>query len=212
MKTTHILLCFTLLLPIHINSLAEAPEAVLDHLGKQLRVGMEYYILPVVRGQGGGLTLTLTLPNKTCPLHVVQHRLQVESGLPLTFRPTNDKKGVVRVSTDYNIKFSAAAAAAAASLCAQSSPVWSLYYDELIHKYFITTGGVEGNPGIHTLSNWFKIERFEGDYKLVFCPTVCNYCKVVCKDIGILIQGGVRRLSLTDAAPFKLMFKKAASS
>lgn len=203
MKTTHILLCF-ILLSIHINSLlAEAPEPVLDHLKKQLRVGSDYYILPVVRGQGGGLTLAATA-NKTCPLDVVQHRLEVESGLPLTFRPTHDKKGVVRVSTDYNIKFSAA------SVCVQST-VWILYYDEVIQKYFITTGGVEGNPGIHTLSNWFKIERFDSDYKLVFCPTVCNYCKVVCKGIDILIQDGVRRLTLTDGAPFKVMFKKAST-
>ena len=74
----------------------------------------------------------------------------------------------------------------------------------------MSSGGVEGNPGPATLSNWFKIEKFGDDYKLVFCPTVCNFCKVVCKDVGIFIDDdGLRRLALTDDQPFKVMFKNA---
>ncbi|KAI3454283.1 hypothetical protein Pfo_010946 [Paulownia fortunei] len=204
MKTTQLSLCF-ILFSIYTNSLlcaaAEEPAPVLDIDGNKVRAGVDYYILPVIRGRGGGLTLAST-GNHTCPLGVVQEQLEVKNGLPLTFSPVNSKKGVVRVSTDQNIKFSAA------STCVQST-VWKLDYDESSGKYLITTGGVEGNPGRETISNWFKIEEYEADYKLVFCPTVCNYCKVICKDVGILVQDGKRRLGLTDDAPFRVMFKKA---
>ncbi|KAF5934208.1 hypothetical protein HYC85_030379 [Camellia sinensis] len=186
---------------IFLSTASSAPSPVRDIEGKEVRVGIDYYILPVFRGKGGGLTLAST--TQRCPLDVVQARQEVDHGLPLTFSPVNPKKGVVRVSTDLNIKFSAA------TICVQST-VWRLAnYDESTRQYFVTTGGVEGNPGPETVSNWFKIEKFNDDYKLVFCPGVCDVCKVICRDVGIYIdEHGTRRLALSDV-PFKVMFKKA---
>ncbi|CAL9029490.1 unnamed protein product [Prunus brigantina] len=179
-----------------------APSPVLDITGKKLQTGTNYYILPVMRGRGGGLTLARTSKTTSCPLDVVQEQHEFSHGLPLTFLPVNPKKGVVRVSTDYNIKFSAA------TICVQST-VWKLdKFDKQTGQWFVTSGGVEGNPGRQTTSNWFKIEKYDEDYKLVFCPTVCNFRKVICRDVGIFTQGGKRRLALTDV-PFKVMFKKA---
>ncbi|XP_021282616.1 kunitz trypsin inhibitor 2-like [Herrania umbratica] len=175
-------------------------DPVLDISGEELRTGTDYYILPVIRGRGGGLTLAST-GDETCPLDVVQEQLEVSNGLPLTFSPVNITKGVVRVSTDLNIKFSAA------TICVQST-VWKLDNDEATQKLVVTTGGVEGNPGIETLSNWFKIERYEDDYKLVFCPGVCDFCRPVCGDLGVFIDAGIRRLALSDV-PLKVMFKRA---
>ncbi|KAK4428195.1 Kunitz trypsin inhibitor 5 [Sesamum alatum] len=207
MKTSQLFLSF-FLFTIFTNSLlsaaAEEPAPVLDTDRNLVRAGVDYYILPVIRGRGGGLTLGST-GNETCPLDVVQEQLEVKNGLPLTFRPVNSKKGVVRVWTDQNIKFSAA------TICVQST-VWKLdNYDVSTGKYFITTGGVEGKPGRETISNWFKIEKYGDEYKLVFCPTVCDYCKVICKDVGIYVEDGKRRLGLTEDAPFRVMFKKASS-
>ncbi|KAL4351341.1 hypothetical protein GQ457_06G013610 [Hibiscus cannabinus] len=181
-----------------------APDPVLDISGKILRTGTDYYILPVFRGRGGGLTLAST-GNNTCPLDVVQEQQEVSKGLPVTFTPFNTKKGVIRVSTDNNVKFSAA------TICVQST-VWKLSnFDESTRQWFVTSGGVEGNPGRETTGNWFKIEKFEDDYKLVFCPTVCNFCKVLCRDVGVFTDDtGVRRLALTDV-PFKVMFKRAST-
>ncbi|THG07917.1 hypothetical protein TEA_021089 [Camellia sinensis var. sinensis] len=180
---------------------SSAPSPVRDIEGKEVRAGIDYYILPVFRGKGGGLTLAST--TQRCPLDVVQARQEVDHGLPLTFSPVNPKKGVVRVSTDLNIKFSAA------TICVQST-VWRLAnYEKSTGQYFVTTGGVEGNPGPETVRNWFKIEKFNDDYKLVFCPGVCDVCKVICRDVGIYIdEHGTRRLALSDV-PFKVMFKKA---
>lgn len=75
METTYLSFLFIL------AAAAEAPPPVLDIAGKQLRAGADYYILPVIRSRGGGLTLAAT-GNETCPLDVAQERQEVKNGLP----------------------------------------------------------------------------------------------------------------------------------
>lgn len=75
-----------------------APSPVLDITGKKLQTGTNYYILPVMHGRGGGLTLARTSKTTSSPLDVVQEQHEFSHGLPLTFLPVNPKKGVVRVS------------------------------------------------------------------------------------------------------------------
>lgn len=194
MKTA-ILLLFSFILSIF--SANSAPHPVLDVTGKNLESGIQYHIMPAARG-GGGVAPGPTNPNKTCPLAVTQLSAN-KNALPLTFTPVNPKKGVIRLSTDNNIKFTGPTS------CNESN-VWRLKYDEAVKQYFITLGGVEGNPGRETLDNWFKIEKTDDGYKLVFCPTVCNFCKVICKDVGIFSDvNGIRRLALSDV-PFSVMF------
>ncbi|KAI5591139.1 hypothetical protein BDE02_04G058400 [Populus trichocarpa] len=179
-----------------------APEPVLDIAGKVLRTGTYYDILPVERGRGGGITFACT-GHKSCPVDVMLEDYEDSDGLPLQFIPANRKKGVIRLSTDLNIKFPGPASCAATA-------VWKVEkYDELTSQMFISTSGVEGNPGPETVDNWFKIEKYGNDYKLVFCPTVCNdHCKVLCKDIGIYVdKEGFKRLALSDV-PLKVKFKK----
>ncbi|KAM7469011.1 hypothetical protein LguiA_007194 [Lonicera macranthoides] len=199
MKTTLLFLLIALS-TISLSAADASPNPVLDVTGKNLRSGIDYHILPVFRDKGGGLTLA-SMGNKPCPLDVVQEKYEFKNGLPLTLTPVNPKKGVIRVSTDLNIKFSGP------TKCPQST-TWKIDHDKLLQQYFITTGGVEGNPGPKTLNNWFKIEKYENDYKFLFCPSVCNYCKVICRDVGIFIKNGTRRLALSDVS-FKVMFKKA---
>uniref|UniRef100_A0A6N2LSZ7 Uncharacterized protein n=1 Tax=Salix viminalis TaxID=40686 RepID=A0A6N2LSZ7_SALVM len=167
---------------------AASPDPVLDVNGKILTTGTSYYILPVlIRGRGGGGLKMATTVRKTCPLDVVQDRYEASNGLPLKFTPVNSKKGVIRVHTDLNIKFSAA------SICHQST-VWKLdSYDEWAKQWFVTTNGVEGNPGPETTRNWFKIEKFQNNYKLVFCPTVCRLqlCAKMSGSILMLKEQGV---------------------
>ena len=78
----------------------------------------------------------------------------------------------------------------------------------MTNQWFVTACGVAGNPGQATVDNWFKIEKYQDDYKIVFCPAVCNFCKVMCRDVGVFVQDGMRRLVLSDV-PLKVMFKKA---
>ncbi|KAK1404205.1 Kunitz-type trypsin inhibitor [Heracleum sosnowskyi] len=176
----------------------ESPDAVRDTDGDLLRAGVHYYILPVVRGMGGGVTLGSTR-NESCPLDVVQETFETDKGnLPLTFTMVDPKKGVIRESTDLNIEFNGA------TICIQSL-VWKL--DNYDGEYVVSTRGVKGNPGVQTLESWFKIEKYLNDYRFVFCPTVCDLCKPICGGIGISIKNGVRRLVLSDK-PFMVQFLK----
>ncbi|CAI9294275.1 unnamed protein product [Lactuca saligna] len=72
-----------------------SPTQVRDLDGKLVRSGTKYYIFPVIRGMGGGVTIASTR-NESCPLDVVQANQEVDNGMPLTFRPVNPKKGVIR--------------------------------------------------------------------------------------------------------------------
>ncbi|CAA2941630.1 kunitz trypsin inhibitor 2-like [Olea europaea subsp. europaea] len=212
MKMNLLLIPFLLLSILASSLFCEAtktPEPVLDNSGKPLRADSDYYILPVSSQGSGGLDLVNS--DKTCPLQVVQ-RGDDKSGIPVQFFPVNLKKGVIRVSTDLNIMFKDKWSDKYKK-CPESS-IWKLDnydpYDPLKREYFIMTGGVVGKPGPETLGSWFKIEKIEksGGYKLVYCPSVCPHCKVVCKDVGIYVQNGHKRLALSNI-PMKVTFKKA---
>ncbi|XP_057446653.1 kunitz trypsin inhibitor 5-like [Lotus japonicus] len=208
MKTSQLafsIICFAFTTEFLIGiASAAAPEPVLDISGQKLRTGVKYYILPVLRGKGGGLTLTSSgnINNNTCPLHVVQEKLEVLKGQSVTFTPYNAKGGVILTSTDLNIKSSLTN-----TTCAKA-PVWKLL-KELSGVWFLATGGVEGNPGMATISNWFKIEKADKDYVFSFCPSVCK-CQTLCRELGIYDYGGDKHLSLSDQVPpFRIMFKQA---
>ncbi|KAL2485355.1 Kunitz family trypsin and protease inhibitor protein [Abeliophyllum distichum] len=212
MNTKSLFLPFFLLFILPNSLLGEVskppPDPVRDTFGKLVRTKFAYYILPLSYLSGGGFDLINT-NNSTCPLDIVQSGYDT-LGIPVAFFPVNLKKSVIRVFTDLNIMFPNKY-----TVCPET-PVWKLdhYYpkdllDPDYRDYFITTGGVVGNPGPETLANWFKIQKFEDGYKLLHCPNVCtNYCDVVCKDVGIYAQNGHTRLALTNV-PFKVVFKRA---
>lgn len=181
MKTKLLLLsCLLFALTSTLSPASAADERVVDIDGQELRTKTKYYILPVIRGNGGGLKL-YSGRNGSCPLDVVQEPNEVNRGLPVTFRPTNPKFIAIRVSADLNIKFSGSTS------CVEST-VWRIDSGDASGRVYVTTGGVLGNPGGSTISSWFKIEKLENDYKLVFCPTVCNTCRPICGDLGVIIE------------------------
>ncbi|KAH9781005.1 Kunitz trypsin inhibitor 5 [Citrus sinensis] len=88
----------------------------------------------------------------------------------MTFSPVNPKKGNVHESTDLNIKFEVAKTSV-------QSTVWKLdNFDAILVQWVCDNWGVKGNPGLQTMRNWLRIEKFYGDYKLVLCPSVCKFC------------------------------------
>ncbi|KAJ8618595.1 hypothetical protein MRB53_014781 [Persea americana] len=195
---TILLLSFLVCVLIHCK-VSDAQTTVLDIDGQKLQPNVEYYILPVIRGSGGGLTLANR--NGSCPSNVAQVNNEVSNGLPLKFLLVNTSDEVIQASTDFNVVFSAA------TTCVQST-VWRLGgVDSMTGERYVRTGGVVGNPGRSTVSNWFKIEKYEDDYKLVFCPSVCSLCRVICGDVGVFIEDGNRWLGLSEV-PFPVMFKK----
>ncbi|PIA35406.1 hypothetical protein AQUCO_03500053v1 [Aquilegia coerulea] len=202
MSTTmnSLLVLFIALVPL---AFAATGTTLLDLDGKKLQSNTNYYILPVIRGRGGGLALAQR--NKSCPYYVAQENSELSNGLPLKFLPVNyteTKEKFVQESTDMNFVFSAA------TICVQST-VWRLGApDGVTNQRYVSTGGRIGSPGLRTVSNWFKIERYRNDYKLVFCPMVCNFCKVLCGDVGVFLEDGKRWLGFSTE-PLLVMFKKA---
>ncbi|KAF5205664.1 Kunitz trypsin inhibitor [Thalictrum thalictroides] len=196
-----VLVFFILLVPLAFTVNAATGTTVLDLDGKKLQSNTNYYILPVIRGRGGGLALAQR--NKSCPYYVAQEDSEVSNGLPLKFLPVNNTKGkFLQESTDMNFVFSAA------TICVQST-VWRLgALDGVTGRRYVTTVGRIGSPGLGTVSNWFKIERYRNDYKLVFCPMVCKFCKVLCGDVGVFLEDGKRWLGFSTE-PLLVMFKKA---
>ncbi|KAJ0485947.1 putative proteinase inhibitor I3, Kunitz legume, kunitz inhibitor STI-like superfamily [Helianthus annuus] len=192
---------FILLSTLSLSS-AQSPSAVLDINRNFLRSYQSYYILPVFRGRGGGITLTPTTSNQTCPLDVAQENNELRNGLPLTFVPAiGNRDGIIRESTDLNIKFSGG------TTCGQPA-VWRV---EVVNgQRVVSSRGSVGNPGLETISNWFKIQKYGGiGYKLVFCPGVCNTCKPFCGDIGSRIaKNGRRSLVVSNDQPLVVMFKR----
>lgn len=200
MKPTRFVLSAIFLVFSALAPPTSADEPVRDTDGNVLQRGVDYYILPAVTDIGGGLTLAGR--NGSCPLSVALASLPSDNGLPLQFSPEDDDDDTVELSTDTNVIFSAS------TICVQST-VWKLERDEGEGRYYVAIGGVAGNPGKETLSNWFKIESYQGVYKLVFCPTVCDYCRPVCGSLGVYEQGGRQWLGIRDDSPFPFEFKRA---
>ncbi|CAI0544534.1 unnamed protein product [Linum tenue] len=210
-----VLLSITLSSASAARSLAETlatssltPLPVLDVNGKVVRSGANYYVLPAVSGEGGGVALaSLTKDSESCPQTVVQDQDEISQGIQLTFGPVNTKSGyTVRTFTDLNIRF-------VADTPCEEGTVWKVdEYDDDVQQWFLGTGGVEGNPGPRTVKNWFKIWKYGSNYKLSYCPAVCKSCKVDCKDVGIYVdENGGRRLALVDkdGDPFVIKFVRA---
>ncbi|CAI9113351.1 OLC1v1013935C1 [Oldenlandia corymbosa var. corymbosa] len=197
------LLFFTII--AFIASLGSAQtEPVLDTDGNPVQVGVDYYVVPPAGNNtgGGGLGLQSS-GNQTCPLDVVQVLEQNSYGLPLFFQSVNPNEKVVNLGVDQNVQFNAS------TICIMST-VWRLQFqsNEQMNLYYVTTGGVAGNPGRETLSNWFQVERFEDAYTFVYCPTVCDICRPVCGNIGVIVENGRRVLGINRSQPLKVTFKK----
>ncbi|PWA59570.1 Kunitz inhibitor ST1-like protein [Artemisia annua] len=183
-------------------SLSQTPPPVLDTDGNIVRSGTNYYILPVVNDKGGGVTLAPRKDNP-CPYDVAQDNNRQRNGLPMNFVPAYTfKEDMIRESSDLNIRF------AGAGKCIPT-PVWRVEYDENGIGYVSSHGMVGLIPGRDSIRNWFKIEKFEKDYKIVYCPSVVTTFRPTCSDIGSTISKNGSRTLVFSKAPLKVKFKKA---
>lgn len=114
--------------------------------GRRLRVDQQYNILPADPSTGLGFSMEV-IGNKTCPFDVIQAQDFFE--IPLQLYPVNSTKGgIIRMSSDLNIFFSDTFT----SCLGEYSNFWKVdNYNPSAGKYFITTGGEKGNPGLKFL-------------------------------------------------------------
>ncbi|KAK4735007.1 hypothetical protein R3W88_009268 [Solanum pinnatisectum] len=160
----------------------DVAEPVLDVSGNAVRRGVNYYILPAGRGNGGGLQVA-SIRNQTNPLVVSQNADESVIGVNVQFSPVDPKENTVRLSIDMNVKFTS-------MVISDSSTVWRINTELIPERYLVTIGGVEGNPGRETLGNWFNID------------------KPFCGEIGILEENGKRVLFVGRDPPLKVAFHK----
>ncbi|OMO94835.1 Proteinase inhibitor I3, Kunitz legume [Corchorus olitorius] len=200
MSATALLLAFFLVFSTKSSFFVEVANAaaVLDIDGNEVLTGVEYYVVSIIRGAGGGGLALDEFGFGRCPLAVLQRTLDTDRGDPLTFWPVNNDS-VVSQSTDLNIEF-----VPPFSAWCRSSNTWRLdNYDPSSGKWWVTTGATKGQPGANTLTNWFRIENASGNgYKFSFCPSVCESCISLCNDVGIYDDedpelGKRRRLALS---------------
>ncbi|KAL1192328.1 Kunitz trypsin inhibitor 4 [Cardamine amara subsp. amara] len=187
-----------------LASSAYGLDAVLDIDGDIIFTG-SYYVLPVIRGQGGGVTLE-GRGGKPCPFDIVQESSEVEEGIPVKFSGWRPRIGLVPESEDLNIQ-----TVVRATICIQST-YWRVgEFDYKRKQYFVVAGNGPDREGTGEDSlSFFKIEKAGYDaYKFVFCPRNWDSDCPKCSDVGIFVDElGVRRLALSDK-PFLVVFKKA---
>ncbi|KAM3381403.1 kunitz trypsin inhibitor 5 [Capsicum galapagoense] len=181
-------------------------EPVLDDAGNPVLRGVNYVILPVGGGNGGGLRVTSAW-NETSPRYIGPNADESALGSSVQFSPAVDPKdNTIKISTDINVKFTSIS-------LYKWSTVWRVYrnVEQQTKTLFVTVGGVEGNPGRETFDNWFKIDKYEDAYKFSYCPAVCSNCGNICGDVGILTEGdGGRKLLFISGGihPLKVKFHK----
>ncbi|KAJ4713699.1 Trypsin inhibitor [Melia azedarach] len=167
-------------------------QPLIDTDGNKVESTLDYYVVSVIRGAGGGGLSLFPRRNGLCPLDVRQEGSDLQRGVKIRFSPV-DKSAIVRESTDLNVRF------VTETRCNEPT-VWKVdNYDDSRGKWFITTGGEEGNPGAQTLQSYFKLERIgssPGTYKIVHCPSVCGSCVKLCSNVGIDYERSARRLVL----------------
>ncbi|KAJ4884453.1 kunitz trypsin inhibitor 1 [Raphanus sativus] len=170
---------FYFLLALTLVLVTNTYGAVLDIDGDIFFRG-SYYVLPVIRGRGGGVSLR-GRGGELCPFDIVQESSEVDEGIP-----------------DLNIEMDVGA-----TICIQST-YWRVgEFDEERKQYFVVAGR-QDSP-----KSFFQIEKSGDDYKFVFCPPACESGRPKCRNVGIFVDEiGVRRLALSSK-PFLVMFKKA---
>ncbi|XP_010248438.1 PREDICTED: 21 kDa seed protein-like [Nelumbo nucifera] len=207
-------------------------QAVLDTDGNQLQAGREYYIVSAIRGGGGGgvtIGKRESSSSSSRTPTVKQHSYDMNLGSPVTFTPASNSSkemliweefdGVrylrseenrIKEQVDLNIGFSGLKRVwqvEEANSDASSSSSQTTRY--------VTLRGQPGHPGASTVGNWFRIERISRsspEYRITYCPSVCESCHVECGNVGIRKENGKRWLSVSQHREFPFVFMRARHS
>ncbi|XP_014507235.1 kunitz-type trypsin inhibitor-like 2 protein [Vigna radiata var. radiata] len=176
-------------------------EQVVDIYGNPIYPGFSYYIIPALRGPGGGGLKLAQTGNSECSLTILQDYSEVFRGLPVQFTIPGISPGIIFTGTELEIEF------VEKPWCAKSSK-WSLFIDVSIGKACLGIGGAEGHPGQSTYDGKFHIKKYIFGYKLVFCLDATK----ACLDIGRFdAKNGEegRRLNTTQDEAFDIVFVPA---
>uniref|UniRef100_A0A1J3K3F4 Kunitz-type trypsin inhibitor KTI1 n=1 Tax=Noccaea caerulescens TaxID=107243 RepID=A0A1J3K3F4_NOCCA len=192
MKPTMSLTLIFLVVALATPILARPDGHVKDSVGRILRPGQTYHIVPATPETGGGL---FSNSEEICPLDILQSKNPLDLGLPIKL---NSELWFVKEFNDVTIEFEAPNW----FLCPEESKGWRVVYSEEFKKSLVISSGGSSNP------SRFQIHRVEGDaYKIVYCT---NMSPTTCTNVGIFTDlSGVRRLVLTNDEALLVKFQKA---
>ncbi|KAI9071283.1 hypothetical protein K1719_046758 [Acacia pycnantha] len=197
MKTVLPLLSLIFFLFLFALPKSNVAKELLDADGEILKNGGTYYILPALRGKGGGLTLAET-GDESCPLTVVQARSETKRGLPAMIW-TPPRIAILTPGFNLNVEFQP-----------KDPPPCLQEYSRLPWKVEGESQEVKIAPEKkeQRLVGLFKIKPYRDDYKLVYCER--NSDDESCKDLGISIDDeNNRRLVVKNGDPLAVRFEKA---
>lgn len=195
MKATVSITVIFLVVALAAPSLARPDNHVEDSVGRLLRPGQTYHIVPATPERGGGL---FSNSEEICPLDILQSNDPLDLGVPIKFK---SELWFVKEMNNVAIEFEAPNW----FLCPEESKGWRVVYSEEFKKSLIISTGVSSNP-----SGGFQIHRVDGgSYKIVYCTTISP---ATCMNVGIFTDiSGARRLALTNDEALLVKFQKAAT-
>ncbi|KAL3007397.1 hypothetical protein AAZX31_08G332300 [Glycine max] len=226
MKRTPILFPLFFLLCAFTSYLPSATaddDHVYDTDGDKLQYGVNYFVLPVIRGNGGGIQVAKA-GNETCPLTVVQSGNELSEGLPIKI--ASRSAGVAFITQGQlfkSIQFGVFPSTLRPGC--PPSPIPSKW--DPPSEWTIVAGLPERGLAVklvgyqNRVSGWFSIVKVADDassssvgYKLVFCRWPEEEVAIhLCKNVGIHTDGkGIRRLVLSANTPLVVQFQKFRSA
>ncbi|AAG30985.1 Dr4(protease inhibitor) [Arabidopsis thaliana] len=194
MKATISITTIFLVVALAAPSLARPDNHVEDSVGRLLRPGQTYHIVPANPETGGGI---FSNSEEICPLDIFQSNNPLDLGLPIKFK---SELWFVKEMNSITIEFEAPNW----FLCPKESKGWRVVYSEEFKKSLIISTGGSSNP------SGFQIHRVDGGaYKIVYCT---NISTTTCMNVGIFTDiSGARRLALTSDEALLVKFQKAAT-
>lgn len=202
------MLYFLLALTAVLAATTNAGAPIRDTDGDTIEFDSYYYVLPVGKSRGGGLTLS-DRDGRRCPLDVVQTSSKRDKGLPVKFSSLRSRAGVVTESADLQIVVDVRDRS-----CARSTYWWIKEPENSWEDWTVTAGPNPNESRQQDSSKTvFQIHAFRYNYYfLAYCPSYDEGNSKVssdrCRYLGILEdEDGVRRLTL-DAQPFMVRFDR----
>ncbi|KAI3734688.1 hypothetical protein L6452_14163 [Arctium lappa] len=189
-----LLLTLFIIITTTFSHLSATVDVIYDSAGNKLLNGIPYYILPLLRGTGGGLTLSSNINNNnTCPLALTQEPFELSYGVPFIITPIVFDEDFIRESYPVSIK-----ADIVADPC-QGSKIWKVATGDVVG---VTLGGVLNTP-----ESCFQVvedDMMPGlrSYQIQHCPFKCGLnssTSFSCYNIGVVSgAGGKGFLAPTD--------------
>nr|XP_043612853.1 kunitz trypsin inhibitor 5-like [Erigeron canadensis] len=199
--------------------LATASDVIYDSAGNKLLRGIPYFILPLLRGTSGGLTLSRSRKD-ACPLDVTQEPFELNFGVPFTFTPIVLDEDYVHASYPVSIEADVADPCKGSNILKVSTTAeLSAVVKKLVGSppgtKTITTGGEFNTP--ESCFQFVEDDVMPGlrSYQIQLCPFKCGSnsttSSLTCYNIGITPdESGKGFLSLTDAM-FPVVFSNTFS-